>query len=167
MSDYVPDIDRAPGIIKFDGTPNDSTLPAEPSRWHRFLQAIWPFTRRGGQWARHGAELGRAYAEAEVEFKKNTAARTAAEAAELTARADASRNEAARIFNSEIDSIFANNDIPDHARMLMLAKLFQANPDLAEQVTIVTSLLESLKDQHGTKVEFENPVEIDPADVDE
>lgn len=159
MTDFEPETERdAPAIIKYEGIPNP---PTQQSVWRRFLQTVFPFMKRGGKWAEHGADLARSYAEAEVADRNNRALKTAAEAAEISARADLARNEAAKVFSDEVDAIFADRDLPESARMLKLAKLFEANPDLAAQVERVTDLLNRLHLQYGVTVHFQNPAALE------
>ena len=144
-------------IVKYEGTPNEPFRAKEQSRWRQFLRAIWPFAQEGGKWAQYGTDLGRTFAEAEVADRVNRAEKTAAETAEIAASADLKRQESVRVFNTEIDSIFAQDNLPDSAKMLKLAKLFEANPELVQQVDRVTHILERLTLQRGAKVAFQLP----------
>jgi hypothetical protein len=155
MREFLPqNDDDVPAIVKLEGTPNEFA-PKERSLWQKFLNVIWPFTRKGGKWAKYGYGLSKTFIEAEVANKQNQAAKTAAEAAELSARADANRNQAAKIFNEQIDSIFKDDLLPESAKLLKLAKLLESNPDLAAQLEKVAELIESLQLLHGTSVEIQ------------
>ncbi len=141
-------------IVRFEGNPNDSGETGERSIWSRFLNAIWPFSKRGGEWAKYSGGLGKAFAEAEVSQRANTAARTAAEAAETAARADVSRQEAVRVFNEQIDAIFGDDGLPESAKLLKLAKLLEKNTDLSEQIENVTEIIDRLALTRGSKIKI-------------
>jgi hypothetical protein len=145
-------------IIRYDGIPTEPFRPHEPTRWQRFLTAIWPFARQGGEWAKYGGELGKAYLDAEIANRTNTASRTAAEAAETAARADFQRQDAVRVFNDQIDSIFKDNNLPHGAKILKLAKLMEANPDLAQQVEKITDIVDKLALRRGARIEIASEV---------
>lgn len=145
---------QSPAIVKLEGMPNNSG-GHEPSRWQKFLSLIWPFTSFGGKWAKYGYGLSKTYVEAEVENKQNEAAKTAAEAAEISARADANRNQAAKLFGEQVDNIFKDVTLPETAKLLKLAKLMESNPELVEQIDKVTKLIESLRLLHGASVEIQ------------
>jgi hypothetical protein len=162
MSEFNPagDVDSA-AIARFEGGPAEAVTLAERTRWQRFLAAIWPFTRKGGAWARYGGELGKAYVEAEVQLKQNEATRLAAEAAEIAARADVNRNESGVLFNQQVDNIFADDNLPEAVKVLKLAKLLETNPDLLAQLEKVREIMESLRLTRGTSVEISAALKLE------
>lgn len=164
MTEWLPteyDVDTR-SIIRFDGNPNEPSRANEATLWKRFLKVIWPFAKTGGEWARYSGELGKTFAEAEVAQRVNTAERIAAEAAETAARADINRQDAVRIFSEQIDAIFSGDNVPESAKMLKLAKLLAANPDLTCQVNKVSKLIETLAKTRGTRIEIVPAVESTP-----
>ena len=141
-------------IVKFEGRPNEPTHSGEKSRWAKFKRLIWPFAKRGGEWAKYGAGLGTAFAEAEVAKKENEAAKLAAEAADTAAAADLKRAEKVKVVNDEIERIFTDPDVPNEAKTLQLANLLQDNPELAQQVERVGELINQLRLKRNVHVEL-------------
>lgn len=167
MTDFKDSADDDCAIVKYEGTPTDYEASEEISRWQRFLNAFFPFTRRGGKLAAYGAELSRAYAEAEVASKQNEAAKKAAEAAEIAALAEVNKNESCRIFNAQVDAIFRDDSLPEAAKLLKLAKLLDTNPQLAEQIDRVADLMNRLNVARGTNVEISPRFNFSSARLDE
>ena len=60
-------------------------------------------------------------------------------------------------FNLEVDAIFMEDGLPEAAKMLKLAKLLEANPDIAEQIDKVSGILEKLCLTRGTRVKIGMP----------
>jgi hypothetical protein len=151
MSGYQDTPERA-ALIKFSGTPNEPNRPEELSRWQRFKRAVWPWARKGGLLAERATYLGEAYAEAEVAKRDSEARKFAAEAADLSARADHTRQETVRLVNDEIQRIFSDETISDMGRMMQLANILAHNPDLADQLKYIDNLYSQLRALRGVQL---------------
>lgn len=142
---WSPDDNNDQAIVRFEGRPNEPDRPGERSRWERFKTAVCP-------WLKKGSDLGQAYAEAEVAKARSEAAKVAAEAVEIAAQADLNRQQAVQMFGEAVDDIF-NDDSPEAAKMLKLAKLFQENPELSVQVEKIKAIMDRLHLSKGVNID--------------
>lgn len=155
---------RTSAIVKMEGIPAPIESLEEISSWRRFLRWLNPFTRQGGKLAKYGAGLARAYAEAEVAVKVGEAYKVAEEAAELAARADTQRNEACLAYNKALDE--ALNDERPEGKALKLAKILSENPEVTEQLQVVSEIMDRLNFNRGTTVEIITPPLLEGNEID-
>ena len=168
---WAPDQSEKNAIVKFEGRPNNFADPAEQTRWERFKEFIWPFARSGGKWAKHGVELGDAFAEARVGKEQSVASEHAAKAAEHAAKADLHRTENAILCNEEMQRIFSAEG-SDGLKKLQLARLLAENPQIQNQLDAVEGIMDRLcltrgtsirmvEEQHATLEAVEDPPQIE------
>lgn len=138
-------------IVKFEGRPNDFTDPVEQTRWQSFKRFISPFSRSGGKWAKHGAELADAYAGARVGKEQSIASEHAAKAAEHAAKADLQRTQKAILCNEELQRIFSEEG-SEGLKKLQLASLLAENPQIQKQLDIVEGIIDRLCLTRGTSI---------------
>lgn len=148
------DSGRGGAIIKFVGSPNEPDKPSEPTRWQRFLRFVWPWAQKTGWVAQYGAELGQAFAEAELAKRQGEAQKLAMDVANAAAERDHKEQQTVRVVNEEIARIFSQDEQPDVSRKLQLANLLAANPQIAEQLEVIESLYAKLRYRHGALVEL-------------
>lgn len=132
-------------IQRYEGTPNKRGRRGEGKRWARFRN--WFIG-----WFKQGDELGANYVEAKVSEAQAEADMKRERVAEIAARTDVLKNKGVKAFCDLIDDQFAKDD-PELARALKLAKLLEANPAIAEQVSKVNALREKLARERGVRVE--------------
>jgi hypothetical protein len=135
-------------IQVFEGMPRNCSQPREASRWQNFLRWACP-------WLRHSAEtatnLAERYAEATLSTHEADAEKNAQQAADLALQNDTTRHHNVKVFCDLVDDIFP--DEPEAAKSLKLAKLLEANPQIAAQITEVIEIRERLRVCHGTTIE--------------
>lgn len=157
MTDFDPDTETQPAVIKFEGNPTNPQSEKESTRWRRFLNLIRLWGTRAGLVAEDAYSLADEFGKAEIAKKNAEAEKIAAEAAEITAASDSKRQETVITVNDEIQRIFSDNETPELAKRLQLTNLLSANPELAAQLEKIEEISDMLKIQHGTRVEFQQP----------
>jgi len=138
--------DKTGAIVRFEVRPKKFVCPNELSRWQRFKRFVFP-------WLRKGKDFGQEYARARFAKEQNEAEKLAREASEIAARTDTERQRTVREFSKNVDAIFADDGLPEEAKMLKLAKLMGENPELEAQVETVRHLLDRLHDERGVSIQ--------------
>jgi hypothetical protein len=149
---WEPEQDEKQALVRFDGRPNDSKVPHELTRWQKFKRWILPFVSESGAWAQYGISLADQYAMAEIDMRKSQAAKTAAEAANIAADTDIKRQGKVKLANQELRDIFADANSSDTAKMIQLASLLAANPEIHSQLDKIEDLLAKLHLTRGVNL---------------
>jgi hypothetical protein len=107
------------------------------TRWQKLRDALIPYLKSSRR-------LAEVYAEAAVQKERSEAQKIAGEAAEIAARKDLIKQKEVKEFSSNIDDIFAVNDLPPVAKALKLAKLMENNPQIEAHIGAAQGLLQEL-----------------------
>ncbi len=149
MMDEPPHHDPQRAIMRFDGQPKEPFKKGERRRWEVFRRSIRAWF---GRKATMADDLAEQIACAEADKRSAEAEKAKAEAADAAERAEAQRLGNVRTLCDLADEVFKNS--PDEATVFKLAVLQQRLPDVAEQVALIKTIMQSLKQKRGTEVAF-------------
>lgn len=156
--------DDVPAIAKIEASARPSEggvyKKHEVKLFSRFWNWLFPRLERG-------ADLGEAYGEAEVAIRDAAARKTTEEAAEIAAKREIAEADAGAKRQAEVASFIANVEAIENLKSnagkgMAIAKLFEQNPQIMEQLELVEDLVSQLNLKHGlmiTRVNNEAEVE--------
>ena len=151
---FKPEPIQANPIVRVGGLPPKPNPPEERRRWERFKK--WAASKF--KW---GGGLAKEFADADVNIKKaqvketlNKAAKIAAEERQTDADTDVKKQQQIEQFNKNVDNIFADDKLPDVAKMLKLANMIEKDRELTAQVEKVKYLIETLRLTRHTEIEI-------------
>ncbi len=151
---FKPEPIQASPIVRLGGLPPKPNPPEEQPRWKRFKK--WAATKF--KW---GGGLAKEFAVAEVNLKKAQAKETLEKAAKIAAEGrqtevdtDIKKQQQIEQFNKNVDDIFADDKLPDGAKMLKLANMIEKDRELMAQVDKIKFLLEQLHLTRDTEIEI-------------
>jgi len=134
-------------IVKVSAKPNASDCPYEYKKWQRFVYIILP-------WLKHGRDLARIYTEAKVDREEAQAKKIVEEATKIKVEKDILKQQEVKEFVALVDDIFAKDDLPLPAKMLKIAKLLEANPQIMMQLEKINDFLEKIGLEKEFQIDF-------------
>lgn len=133
-------------VTKVECSPKLLENSKEVRTWETFIQLI-------SHWLKPNKELGQAYITAKVTKEINEAQKIAEEAAEISANKDMIRQQEANEFFKLVEDIFKDDNLPLIAKRLKLAKLFENNPGIEEQLNKIESIIDKLRLTKGVIID--------------
>lgn len=167
MTDQHHSIEVKDAIAKVEGAPRKSDGPVSRRDMLSFHGLAALLSRK----LLEGGELAEEYLRSKVAQESNAAAKTAAEAAELSSRkeeneakADLTRQQAVGSFVENLKNI---SELDPVAQTLAVAKLIVENPELNEQLERIDDILTKLRLTKGVIIQTANEKRIGEASDNE
>lgn len=152
-------------LAKLLGRPKDTLRAGEKTKWQRIKKILWPYLRKGGEWAIYGEDLAKDYAASEIAKRKAEAEERLSKAAEHAAKAKETRLQSVTLANAELERI-AKSDAPESIKAAQLACILAEFPEIKGQLEVIKSIIVELRETYGFSIAMERSNEL-PDDEDE
>jgi len=166
MNDLHLDGQEKVPIASVGAAPREPDKSGEKSKWVALLKFLKEHGQKIVEVGSLGTARGRArwdaktsVINAEAKVKKKEVEIKAAEAAAYAAKTDHQRQETVKVVNQEIERVL-ESDASEVTKMMQLANLMAANPQIAEQLGRIKEMYEFLHSARGFRMEIEARPEL-------